>query len=162
MFYKDSFDTIRLNLRPFRQTDISSFLEIVRDSEVTKYFGNLATTTDAYDFFETILHQNTNYDRCFAVIEKSSKQIIGYINFYSYPPNSVLIEYITKKEFRNRGYAKETLSGLLNYIKVYMPHISSAIFQVHKDNVVSQKILTDFGATKREFDKNNFEFSISI
>lgn len=162
MFTKNSFDTIRLNLRPFTQADVNSFLELVEDSEVAKYFGNLSSMADAYEFFESILHQDPNYDRCFAVSIKSTNQIIGYINFYSYPPNSVLIEYITKKEFRDRGYAKETLSGLLSYLKIYMPHISTAIFQVNKENVASQKILTGFGAAKRDFDKNNFEFSIVL
>lgn len=164
MFEKDMFDTTRLRLQPFTRNELTVFKEMVRDSEVKKYFFEDISSSgiNTENFFNYILSQNKEYDASFAIIAKSSNQVVGCMRLFSLFSDLLVVEYVIRNGFRGNNYAQEALSGTLEYIRKFKPHISTVLFKVNKRNIASQKVLEKFGATRIEMDANNFEFSLAM
>ncbi len=102
------YETTRLIIRPWQDSDIKPFAAMNADLEVMKYFPKIL------DFNETLVM----YDNCknnkngfgiYPVEEKISGEFIGFVglNIPSYMPNSVEIAWRLRKEFWSKGYASE-------------------------------------------------------
>lgn len=163
MFTKGLFDTERLRLRLFRQRDFERFLELSLDPEVQKYFKGLGSSvSEISSYFDSILNQDKNYSEAFAISLSKTHTIIGYIGFFSMPPETVNLEYFIATDYRHHSYAKEALKGIMTYIRIYKPEIRYISLIVDKGNIPSQNLLEHFNPEKKDFDNSTYEYVITL
>ena len=87
---------------------------------------------------------NYLYTTLWVVIWKEENKIIGGISFTGEPDikGAIEIGYGCYEDFRNRGFMKEAVKGMLQWAAT-QPDIESVTACCSKDNIASYKILDD-------------------
>lgn len=140
-----SFETERLQMRPFTKEDKNEFVNICIDSEVKKYFDIGYNTSDIADFFDC-LDLYSKIDVIFAILYKEC--IVGFISYYILPPHDVRLEYAIGKKYRGNGFATEALDGLLEYIRKHYSKINQGILLIDPNNKISLKVIEKYDPKK--------------
>lgn len=153
---KQCLETERLNLLPLQahslalslvdyskmQTELGlKISKAILEDEEMQYVMKVRLTkvlenTDNYLWF-------TNW----AIVLKEEKLIIGYIILKGLPNElgEVIVGYDIDEEYRRKGYAKEALGKMLQWIFAY-PRALSVIADTEKTNIPSCKLLEHIGA----------------
>ena len=80
------------------------------------------------------------------IVDKSTRQVVGSISFHTPPDENGMIEIGLgiEEESRNRGYAKESLIGMWNWV-VTQPNVKTLRYTVSPSNAPSVAIIKHFG-----------------
>ncbi|MBS4219668.1 GNAT family N-acetyltransferase [Bacillus sp. FJAT-49711] len=115
------FETSRLRLRDWNETDLEPFSRINADEEVMRYFPKTLSKEETNAFFTLILSE---FKECgfglYAVEVKENKEFIGFIGFHKatfeadFTP-CIEIGWRLKKEAWGKGYATEGALACLEY-----------------------------------------------
>ncbi len=146
-----SFETERLQMRPFTKEDKNEFVNICIDSEVKKYFDIGYTSSEISDFFEADCLNTSDLYMIFA-IHNEYGIVVGFISYYILLPHDVRLEYVIRREYRRSGYAAESLEGLLQFVKKHYPEVNQGILLIEPSNTNSLKVIKKYNPEK---DHNN-------
>lgn len=116
------FETERLIIRKLEESDSESLFEIYSDKEAMKYRANkpFETLSEAE---EMINQTSTDYELGikfrFAIVKKETNELIGTILYFKEEINSEIctIGYSFGKNYWKQGYAFETLTSFVTYLK---------------------------------------------
>lgn len=104
-------------------------------------------------------HSGYIYHICFAIYEKGKNNIIGWCgldgtNPNPENPNRTEIFYMIEKQYRNKGYATQCASILLEYAfeVVGLPYVNGGC---SKNNLASRSVMEKAGMLLYEFDEES-------
>lgn len=124
----------------------------------SKYF----TRNDNTWFKITIAFKERKF---FGLINSKKHIIIGYIRLYNRPSqltDGFFVEYVIKKEYRNKKYGKEAVKALLSYLGRYS-FAMSLYAEVNDENLFSAQLLRRVGFIQKERDQiDNSNYKISL
>jgi len=144
------YETERLILRPWQESDIPAFAEMNSDPEVMKYFPKTLSFEESLEMYN--LFSNTKNAFSFtSVEEKTSGKFIGFVglNIPSYMPECVEIGWRLKKEFWGKGYATEAAKKWLE-IGFGEYDLREIISFTAKQNQKSQEVMKRIGLRRDE------------
>lgn len=108
-------ETERLIIRKFEKTDGEGFVALIRDKMASPY----AAYDDQYPTDEATVLQILDYfsgsDEFFAVVEKSSGGLIGYVALNAVDEQTRNLGYCLHSAFQGRGYAAEAAKCVIGY-----------------------------------------------
>ncbi|ENM5752218.1 GNAT family N-acetyltransferase [Vibrio mimicus] len=141
-------ETPRLLLRKFKPTDREMVIELLRNSEFMAYSPTGAMSYElAESRFQRLLDAYKKYGiGKFALIEKSTEELIGYCgleNFAYKGVDVVELGYRIRVQSRGHGYAVEASFVVLNY--AYQIGYKSVLALTEPENELSQHILKKLG-----------------
>lgn len=118
------FETERLKVREWLETDSQDLYEYASDKNVTKYlnFPTYQSIQDAKDRIafnqQQYLNNSVGADYCIEL--KTAHRVIGAISLCHYKEENqgeVEIGYVLNPKFQGQGYMTEALLGMFRYIK---------------------------------------------
>ncbi len=105
-------ETDRLIIRDFRIPDVCDLHEILGDAETMKYCEPAYTFERTQSFLQDFCIERRG---AFAVIQKSSHKVIGYVLFKEWEYSVYEIGWIFNKNYWKNGYAYEACSKIITY-----------------------------------------------
>ena len=107
----DSVYTERLILRPVRKEDVKLCARHLKEEENFFACFGLKPTREN---IENVLHKCADLHGalCFAIEEKNTLAVIGFVNLCMHPPAMAELKYYVFKEYRRNGYCREAVSAL--------------------------------------------------
>lgn len=146
--------TDRLIIRDFCMSDANDLHEILGDAETMKY------CEPAYTFEQT---QRFLLDFCivkkgaFAVVQRSTQKVIGYILFNAIEKSIYEIGWIFNKNFWRQGFAYEACSNLITYAfeKSNINKIIAETTDRQKSIALMEKLGMTFKELQKEASKDN-------
>lgn len=154
-------ETKRLILRDIRTEDLNGMFELDSNPNVHKYLGNnpVKTKSESLKYIEKIQKQYKQFGiGRFAVIEKKSKQFIGWsgIKFNTGPKEALGsktdfydIGYRFIERYWNKGYATETAIVALDYGFKELK-LKTIVGAAEIGNIASNRILEKIGLKYKE------------
>lgn len=153
--YKYSFrfkklETPRLILRRFREEDIDTFVGYRSNPEIAKYQSwDNYTREQGIEFIDEMLKLEPNVPGSWfqmAIELKETGEMIGDCALHTvfYDPQQVEIGYTIDSKYQNKGYGKEAVSRLLDYVfNELKKHRAAATVDVR--NIPSVNLLESIG-----------------
>jgi [ribosomal protein S5]-alanine N-acetyltransferase len=151
-------ETERLLLRPFIEEDCPAMLRIQGNPIMTQYTPDEPWTSmeDAFSFlrFAQSLYNDEKFIEgfryFFAVVEKSSNQVIGYCGLGGPEFDRTLTEvfYSIDQPCWGKGYATETSLALLQYGFGQL-NLSKIVGFAEKENLASLRVLEKAGLKRK-------------
>lgn len=141
------FRTARLLVRPFQPSDAADLARLAGDPEVARYVGD-GQPLDTAAVALWIARSRGNVRRfgygTGAVVEQASGRLVGWTGFARPDGEPEEVIYGFDKAVWGRGYASETLSGLIRFAfrELRLPELRAT---VHPDNLASQHVLRKAG-----------------
>lgn len=161
------FDTERLIVRRWKDSDLQDLSEILFDSEVIKFlpcnsYYNLDQVKERLSFLIRNYEGDNAQVGNFAIVLKNSNKVIGDlgINYKSKKAGGILsIGWSLNKKFQGFGYMTEAVKEMFRYIK--KNKIAMRIYATHDvDNIKSGNVMRRVGMTfegiSRKAGENNF------
>lgn len=147
---KYKYETTRLILRQWQESDIAPFAEMNSDKEVMKYFPKTLTFDETLEMYKRC-QDNQNGFGFYPVEEKLSRKFVGFVglNIPSYMPDCVEIGWRLKKEFWGKGYASEAAKKWLE-IGFNEYNLKEIISFTAKQNIKSQAVMERIGMKRDE------------
>ena len=107
----DSIYTERLILRPVRKEDVKLCARHLKEEEDFFTCFGLKPTREN---IESVLYECANLHGalCFAIEEKNTLSVVGFVNLCMHPPAMAELKYYVFKEYRRNGYCREAVSAL--------------------------------------------------
>lgn len=137
----------RLMLRPFKADDEKVFTSFFTDPDFMRYSRvGAVSEAKARDHFRERLARSHDQFTKLAVIEKSSKKVIGYcgVETWELDGNQELeLGYRLTASARGQGYATEAARAVLNYYRAQ--GITNIFAYTAPDNYLSQNVLKKLG-----------------
>ena len=146
----DQLLTPRLRLRPFGPGDAEVIHTIYSDPVVMRYvatgpMSDLAVTERLIDDYNA--HQERHGFSFWAVVERSSGQLIGDAGLYRTPAGEVELGYTLGAAWWGRGYATEAASRWLS-VAFDELDINEVVALAEPANVASLHVLTKLGLVR--------------
>lgn len=148
-------ETPRLLIRPFEKTDgdVAAMHALFSDPEVVKYIGgNLDTPERTRErVMRWIGFQEELGYSCWAVIEKSSGEVIGDCGLspLEYKGPEIELGYDFRRDCWGKGYATEAARACLDYGFKELK-LDTIVAVVFRENVASCRVLEKCGMSERE------------
>ena len=144
------YQTERLILRQWQESDIAPFAEMNSDPEVMKYFLKTLSFDETLEMYERC-KANKNSFGLYAAEEKISGKFIGFVglNIPSYMPDCVEIGWRLRKEFWGKGYASEAAKKWLE-IGFGEYGLKEIISFTAAQNIKSQEVMKRIGMERDE------------
>lgn len=118
--------------------DAVSYYKLYVDEELNKYWG--------YDYHDDIKKPNLfsfyNMQKkdflsgeavCFAIRKKNKLALIGEVVLYNFTPTNIEVGFRVMKKYQNKGYGKEGLKIITEYIKKELK--KDVVLKRYKENV---------------------------
>ncbi len=148
-------ETARLLIRPFEKTDedIAAIHKLFSDPEVVKYIGGVLSDTIEKTIERVVrwigFQEQYGYS-CWAVIEKSSGDVIGDCGLFPLENKGPEVElgYDFRRDCWGKGYATEAARACLDYgfNELKLDYIIAVVFP---ENIASRRVLEKCGMTQR-------------
>lgn len=159
-------NTNNLIIRPFKKTDLKSFIDFMLNEEVTKYLNFTAqqkTEQGAIKLLEMTLNSYETDNPLFALA--ITDKITGiYIGSCGIAPkeeqDTYECFYVILPEYRNKGYAKEAMNALLDYAFNKL-NILKIIADISSENIPSQQLAKSLGMQLETVFNNQEKSNIS-
>jgi ribosomal-protein-alanine N-acetyltransferase len=152
-------NTLRLILRPFDEQDCEAMLRIQSNPIMTRYTPDepWKNIDDAYNFlnFAKSLYNDEaiieGFRYFFAVVERSSMQVIGYCGLGGPEFDRTLTEvfYSIDFEYWGKGYATETANALLEYGFNDLK-LEKIVGFAEENNIASLRVLEKAGLKRKK------------
>ena len=144
------YETIRLILRQWQESDIVPFAEMNSDLEVMKYFPKTLSFNETLEMYNSFKNSKNDF-RFSPAEEKISGKFIGFVglNIPSYMPTSVEIGWRLQKEFWGKGLASEAAKKWLE-IGFGEYGLDEIISFTAKQNIKSQEVMKRIGMKRDE------------
>jgi RimJ/RimL family protein N-acetyltransferase len=148
------YETKRLILRQWQESDITPFAKMNSDFEVMKYFPKTLSFDETLEMYDRFQGNKNGFGQgigFYPAIEKISGKFIGFVglNIPSYMPNSVEIGWRLRKEFWQKGYATEAAKKWLS-IGFGKYNLKEIISYTAKQNIKSQEVMKRIGMKRDE------------
>lgn len=136
------FETPRLLVRRFNESDLEFFIQMNADEDFMRYIRPVRTREQSTETFTSLLK---NYETEFPLgrwlcVEKESYQPIGTAVFIPLQnSDEIQVGYGFMKPYWGQGFGKELLQGLMQYVSSTDQVFVVAVTE--KDNIASQKVL---------------------
>lgn len=147
------YETDRLILRRYKETDFEDLYEYLSDEEVVKYEPYKAMTTEEV---KENLSWRISTEEMIAVELKENHKMIGNIYLGKRDFNSLEIGYVFNKAYWGRGYAKESAKALIDFY--FAKDIHRIFAECDPFNVNSWKLLETLGFRREAEMKKNVYF----
>lgn len=151
-----SFETKRLQMRPFEGKDKERYIEICLEEQIQKYFYIGENYSEIANLFENSIINVNKSDIVFAI--HYNNNIIGFISYYLIALDTITIGYAIEKQYRKKGFASEALSGILEYVNNIFSGVDTAVLHIHADNTASLKTIEKFNPIKDNSFTHHFKF----
>lgn len=149
-------ETERLILRTWKNEDADAVFEICRDEEVMLHIGDgkpFEKIDEAKKFLDwTFLNQKENGFSRYAVVEKSSGDIIGSCGFAKLNNGEVELGYLFAKDKWGKGFATEAAKACLKYGFETLG-FRNLVALTDIDHVKTHRVLEKIGFIKRGIEK---------
>lgn len=144
------YETTRLILRQWQESDIVPFAEMNSDLEVMKYFPKTLSFNETLEMYNSFKNSKNDF-RFSPAEEKISGKFIGFVglNIPSYMPTSVEIGWRLQKEFWGKGLASEAAKKWLE-IGFGEYGLDEIISFTAKQNIKSQEVMKRIGMKRDE------------
>ena len=144
------YETTRLILRQWQESDIVPFAEMNSDLEVMKYFPKTLSFNETLEMYNSFKNSKNDF-RFSPAEEKISGKFIGFVglNIPSYMPTSVEIGWRLQKEFWGKGLASEAAKKWLE-IGFGDYGLDEIISFTAKQNIKSQEVMKRIGMKRDE------------
>lgn len=141
--------TERLLLRPIQIEDKKAIFDYRSDAEANKYQGWIPWTIgEVEDFIGTISDKINTPETWFqfVLLEKTSEKLIGDLglHFIGSENRQVEIGFTLNKSFRGKGYAREAVSSVVDYL-FYTLEKHRIIASIDPKNIPSIKLVEKLG-----------------
>lgn len=147
------YETDRLILRRYKETDFEDLYEYLSDEEVVKYEPYKAMTIEEV---KENLSWRISTEEMIAVELKENHKMIGNIYLGKRDFNSLEIGYVFNKAYWGRGYAKESAKALID--TYFAKDIHRIFAECDPFNVNSWKLLERLGFRREAEMKKNVYF----
>ena len=156
------FESERLYFRNFNENDAFDLYQIRSNDKIMEYMDvyKLASAEEARKLIASV---NEAYEKkqgvSWAIIEKSTSQIIGYFGFWKIMNEHCRAEigYALKPAYWGKGYMSETLKRMIRFAFDDMK-LHSIEANVNPANQNSINVLERIGFKKEAYFKENFLF----
>jgi len=148
--------TDRLELKPFRKEDEGLLIDLLTNEEISKTFMiPMYKTTEEYKALISKLYSFSQLDNTehyeYGVYLKN--KLIGFINDCGFKDNEIELGYVINPEYKNNGYATETLKAVLkDLLDMGFKKVTCGYF---KENLASKKVMLKAGM--KEIDKEDIK-----
>ena len=144
------YETTRLILRQWQESDIVPIAEMNSDLEVMKYFPKTLSFNETLEMYNSFKNSKNDF-RFSPAEEKISGKFIGFVglNIPSYMPTSVEIGWRLQKEFWEKGLASEAAKKWLE-IGFGEYGLDEIISFTAKQNIKSQEVMKRIGMKRDE------------
>lgn len=113
-----SFKTHRLGFRLLNEEDIKHFEKLDAESKAEKYLPELQNLERFASRITEFISQYRNKGLpCFTIFDLETGQYAGSCGFSPFGEHEIEVGYIFLKKFWGKGFATETLDGLLKWAK---------------------------------------------
>jgi RimJ/RimL family protein N-acetyltransferase len=151
------FQTERLLVRRWRDSDLSALLAVYGDADAMRWVGDgrAITSEECMQWLEVT---RTNYRKrgygMFAVETTSSPEVIGFCGIV-HPGGQPEpeIKYAFLRSHWGRGFATEAVSGLIAY-GARVHHLALIIATTAPENAASHRVLLKAGMLRAELRRN--------
>jgi diamine N-acetyltransferase len=132
-------------LRPLKDSDLS-FLEKIENNKENWRFGSEEKIYSKKELEDYITNAKTDISiaKQYRFVIDVKNTPIGFIDLFDYTSESTGVGVIITKDYRNKGFAKESLNLLSNYAFLIL-NINQLHASITKDNLVSIKLFTSCG-----------------
>jgi RimJ/RimL family protein N-acetyltransferase len=148
------FETTRLTIRPFVESDIPEYAAVVADPEVTKFLGdgfpNSYEQATAY-VHDCIRSESKEGIARYAVILKETRELIGFCGFkkvYDY----IDFGWRYARRAWGNGYATEAAHAVLDY-GINTLKLSSIVAKSAVENIGCVRVIEKIGMQFEAFDE---------
>lgn len=146
------FETQRLQLRRFVDEDLASLFELTGDPDAMKWVGdNKPLSLERTR--KWIENAKAGYQRrglgCFAIVEKTTGDLIGYCGIVEPTPGASEIIYGFKSSAWGKGYGYEVASATMEHARNSYG-LKKFVATVDPENSASIKIIERLGMKKIE------------
>ena len=138
--------TNRLELRPFRESDIDGIADLLADREATQFIGNVKSREAAAQ--SVIVMRDAFAARgwgTLAVVPVGTSTCIGYCGVRPLPHTAeVEIAFALQRDYWNLGFATEAAAASMKAAFEYLG-VNSIVATVYPENKASLRVLTKLG-----------------
>jgi len=172
----ESIETPRLLLRQFKESDNEVYSRLMQNTEIVRYLdnGNKLNPFECWHHLSMLLgHWNLKGYGCYAVEEKSNKQLIGKIGLYSpHQWPGIELTWLLDPNFHNKGFASEAANAILKccfennvcteLISIIHPNNANSIklAQNLKMNLLDSKKVTSNASLFYHINKTDWENNV--
>lgn len=119
-------ETTRLRLRPLGDTDQQLYIDLYTGPDTMRYVGRPLTREKAVAYFKRAVHRQSEPSpggKVFVIEEKSTQHRLGICATANFDGQAASIEtgVMLLPPFRAQGYARETLTALVDGIFTHAP-----------------------------------------
>lgn len=142
------FETTRLIVRHWIDSDLHPILQVYGDKEVVRWVGDRLPLTEelAKKWLEITQknYENRGYGM-FAILNKTTNELMGFGGLV-HPDNSELpeLKYAFMKTHWGKGLASEFVNGILLYAQDHLK-LNTIIATTYPENSASNRVLTKNG-----------------
>jgi len=144
------YETKRLILRQWQESDIAPFVEMNSDPEVMKYFPEIWSFDKSLKMYNDCQSNESDFG-FYPAEEKISGEFIGFVGLNNpvHMPNCVEIGWRLRKEFWGKGYATEAAKKWLS-IGFDEYGLDEIISFTTPQNIKSQEVMKRIGMKRDE------------
>lgn len=147
----DDFETERLKLRKFKRKDVNALFEITSNKKVAEYsdFSPHFSKDETLLSIECAIRDYGTYESCWAIEEKQSHKLIGYIQIFnaSLKNKQCSLTWVLNESYWGLGYSEEILKNMFDFL--FKKEIFDIIIvKYYSDSVFSNPILENVGMKK--------------
>lgn len=142
--------TPRLVLHAFADADLEDALELLYNDEIKKTFmlPDFASRADAVEMFR-VLQRMSHSEEHFVYGVYCKERLIGFLNDVELDGDSVELGYVVHPNWKNQGYATETLTAAIpELFRIGYISVKAGFFE---ENQASRRVLEKSGMKKTEF-----------
>ncbi len=153
----------RLIYREFNKNDACDLLLIRSDAQVMEFmdspeYENIQDAEKAIIENQNLFKERQGIN--WAIIEKSTDELIGYFGFWRLVKRHCRAEigFALKPQFWGKGIMKETMNRLINFGFSEL-NLHSIEANVNPENEKSERLLVKFGFKKEAYFRENFFYN---
>lgn len=142
-------ETSRLLLRKFKMSDARQVYEDIATDEKLEKFMDFQIHTSLQEtemIVESNIHDFDSYETIWAMEEKSSHKVIGYIKIANFSLKNKMCKLLwgTGSKWWDEGYTEEALKEVISYLFTEHPFEMISV-EFYSDNVAWNDILEKVG-----------------
>lgn len=156
--------TLRCILDSITGGEYSILEEIFEDPQTKRFLPEIYELIDKPDGVQTFISVFDHYhdnDQGILWGIYNNEALLGFVAVMDLPENPTLF-YAMHSKARSRGYMKESVSYIIDYLRKNQLYAKQIYSDVYKDNYASMNILKDLGFVIHTEDDKKIYMSLSL